>query len=263
MTHKHEHWTAGVDAGSRTIKAVVWDARARRVAGAAEGDQGMDQAARADRLLDGALAQAGVGRDRLAGVVATGYGRAHIRHARAVTEITCHARGVAHAVPGARTILDIGGQDSKVIWLDERGAVTDFMMNDRCAAGTGRYLEMVAERLHIPVSHIGLLAAEAIKPAAISSTCAVFAETELTGLLAAGAGAADLAAGVLRSIFQRLAAMTGGRARAPIVFTGGVARIPGLQGWAAQVLDADVQLAPDPLYTGALGAALLSASSSH
>ena len=259
MTHHQGMWTAGLDAGSRTIKAVVWDARERRVAGQATGDQGMNQAARAHDLLAEALSQAGVRRDDLASVVATGYGRAQIPGLRAVTEITCHARGVTQGIPAARTILDIGGQDSKVIWLDERGAVSDFMMNDRCAAGTGRYLEMVAERLHIPVSHIGLLAAEAVKPAAISSTCAVFAETELTGLLAAGAGAADLAAGVLRSIFQRLAAMTGGRAREPIVFTGGVARIPGLEGWAADVLGAEVRLAPDPLYTGALGAALLAA----
>lgn len=252
-------WTAGVDAGSRTIKAVVWDADSRTIAGTAEADQGVDQTACAEATLARALQSAGCTRDDLLSVVATGYGRAQFHGARAITEITCHARGVARLVPGTRMIVDIGGQDSKVIWLDESGAVSDFIMNDRCAAGTGRYIEMVAARLHICIEEIGDLASNSRSPATISSTCAVFAETELTGLMASGVASADLAAGVLQSISGRIASMAGGRVHAPVIFTGGVARIRGMSEFLSAALACKTEVAPLPLYTGALGAALIAA----
>ncbi len=150
-------------------------------------DQGVDVVKLTEELLDGLLDQAARKRSDLARVVATGYVRNAIESAdTTITEITCHAAGVRRQEPEARTIVEIGGQDSKVIHLDGTGHVRDFAMNDRCAAGTGRFLEVVAEKLEVPLSDLGQLAAGSSSPAAISSMCVVIAETEIIGLLAGG-----------------------------------------------------------------------------
>ena len=251
---------AGIDAGSRAIKIVLYDTAAGAVAGRASCDQGVRQEELAARALDGLLADLGHARGDLARVVATGYGRAALEFAdAAVTEITCHARGVRAVAPEARTAVDIGGQDSKVIWLDALGAVRDFVMNDRCAAGTGRFLEVVASRLDAGVADLGAMAAESAQPVPISSTCVVFAETEIVGLLASAADPRDIAAGVQKSIASRIASMVGRRAVEPVVLTGGVALVPGMAATLAAALGRPVSVAPDPQYTGALGAALLAA----
>ena len=136
---------AGIDSGSRTVKAVVLDAATSAIVASAMVDAGVDAAATATTLFDLALAEAGVARTAIARLVATGYARAAVPGADArITEITCHARGVRHLLPAARSVVEIGGQDSKVLRLDERGVVADFAMNDRCAAGTGRFLEVMA-----------------------------------------------------------------------------------------------------------------------
>jgi predicted CoA-substrate-specific enzyme activase len=250
--------SAGIDVGSRTLKVVLWDSARREVVARAVADQGIDQDALATRLLDQLLAERGLSRQSLGPIVATGYGRKLVSGAdRTLTEITCQRWGVRQCAPHARTIVDIGGQDSKLIRLDERGAVIDFVMNDRCAAGTGRFLEVLATRLVTRIDALGRLAAESRSPARISSMCVVFAETEIVGLLASGIPPADIVAGVQASIATRVAAMAGRTVEGPVVFTGGVALVPGMAAALESALGAPVTVAPESQTTAALGAALL------
>ncbi len=247
----------GIDAGSRTMKVVLMDGSGGRVLSSVHAGQRPDQPALARELLGLALGSAGAGPGDVAATVATGYGRRLVDGADIiVTEITCQARGVRSLVPGARSIVDIGGQDSKVISLDERG-VRDFALNDRCAAGTGQFLELASARLGIPLPELGRAAAGSRSAAEITSMCAVFAETEIVSLLAGGAAPEDVAAGILRSIAQRIASLGARGLEEPVVFTGGAALIPGLDGILSAALGRPVTVAPDPLFTAARGAALL------
>jgi (R)-2-hydroxyacyl-CoA dehydratese activating ATPase len=251
---------AGIDGGSRAIKIVLVDCKTGRVLASGIRDQGVDHERLAKELLGDVAKKAGRGRKdvRIARIVATGYTRNALRFAdTTVTEITCHAAGVHRLVPRAATIVEIGGQDSKLLRLAGGGSVRDFAMNDRCAAGTGRFLEVVAARLGVGLHDLGRLARAAKSPAPISSMCVVFAETEVIGLLASGARPADIVAGVQSSIATRVAAMIGRDVTPPVVFTGGVALIPGMAKVMAVALDAPVRVAPQPQMTGALGAAVL------
>jgi len=253
---------AGIDAGSRTIKVVLLDAQSLEVQAAGVTDQGVEQDALALNLLERLLHENAIRPSDVRCIVATGYGRKLIPFAEAtVTEITCQAWGVRHRVPDARTIIDIGGQDSKLLRLNPEGRVADFVMNDRCAAGTGRFLEVVATRLGVKLPRLGEMAATqrvpGRSPAAISSMCVVFAETEITGLLASGTAAAEIAAGVQASIATRMAAMAGSDLALPILFTGGVAMVPGMAAALESALREPVAVAPDPQMTCALGAAIL------
>jgi len=251
---------AGIDAGSRTIKVVVMDGSTRDVLAAGSADQGVQQDRLAGELLDRLLARCGRSRRDLSRTVATGYARHAVSAAdTTITEITCHARGVRHRVPEARTVVEIGGQDSKLLRLSPAGAVHDFSMNDRCAAGTGCFLEVVARRLGVDLAGLGALARRSTAPAAISSMCVVFAETEIIGLLAGGAAPQDIVAGVLAAIASRIAAMAGRKIASPVIFTGGVALVPGMDEALSAALGLPVTVAPDPQMTGALGAALLAA----
>ena len=220
--------TAGIDVGSRTLKVVLWDSAERRILASAVADQGIDQDALAAGLLDRLLEQNAIAHSAVRAIVATGYGRKLIAAAdRTITEITCQCWGVRRQVPDVRTIVDIGGQDSKLVRLRDDGSVADFAMNDRCAAGTGRFLEVVATRLDTTIDALGRLSADSRQPAQISSMCVVFAETEIIGLLASGTAAEDIVAGVQASIAKRLAGMAGRSVERPILFTGGVALVPG------------------------------------
>jgi len=251
---------AGIDAGSRTLKVVLLDSDTHTLVASGVVDQGIQQDALATRLLDRLLERNNLQRADVRSVVATGYGRKLIRAAdTTVTEITCQSRGVCRLVPEARTIIDIGGQDSKLLRLDANGILQDFVMNDRCAAGTGRFLEVVATRLGVELDTLGTLAAESRQPAIISSMCVVFAETEIIGLLASGTERKDIARGVQTAMATRIAAMAAGRVTAPIVLTGGVALIPGFDAAFELVLCHPITIAPDPQLTAALGAALLAA----
>lgn len=244
------------------MKVVLLRADSLEIAAAEAVDQGVDQNALADKLLDRLLHDNGLERGNVRAVVATGYGRKLIHCAdNRVTEITCHARGIRHLVPQARTIIDIGGQDSKLIWLGEEGNVTEFAMNDRCAAGTGRFLEVLAVRLGVPLQSLGEMTGRSRLPASISSMCVVFAETEIIGLLATGSQPEDIVAGVQASIATRVAAMASHAMAAPIVFTGGVAMVSGMAEALAAALGQPVSIAPRPQMTGALGAALIAADS--
>jgi predicted CoA-substrate-specific enzyme activase len=251
---------AGIDAGSRAIKVVVLDGATLAVVASGMTDQGVAQDTLAGRLLERVLGEAGLGRKRVARIVATGYGRASVSAAdTTITEITCHACGVHRELPEAATVIDIGGQDSKLIRLNRDGTVRDFAMNDRCAAGTGRFLEVVARRLEADLGDLGRMAARSTAPVPISSTCVVFAETEIIGLLAAGRTPDDIVAGIQRAVATRVASMAGRNLAEPIAFTGGVALLPGMDRALASALGRVVTVAPNPQMTGALGAAILAA----
>ncbi len=250
--------TAGVDVGSVAAKAVVFDADRGRPVGLALQPTGWNPREAGEEVLARALRDAGA--EKADCVAATGYGRVSLPFAdRAVTEITCHAAGAAWLFPGTRVVLDIGGQDSKVIRVDEDGSVRDFVMNDKCAAGTGRFLQVLSGILGRDLDGLNELAM-AGTPVAISSMCAVFAETEIVGLLAKGTSPADIAAGVLVSIARRTRALA---ARVPMdgecTFTGGLAMSPAFGRVLADELGVPVNISEHPQHTGALGAALLAA----
>jgi predicted CoA-substrate-specific enzyme activase len=249
---------AGIDAGSRSIKAVLFDTGRSQILASGLTDQGVEQERLATELFEKLLRDAGLERAQVSGVVATGYGRNAIRFAdTTVTEITCHARGVHRLAPDARTVIEIGGQDSKVISLEDGGRVRDFAMNDRCAAGTGRFLEMVATRLDMNWEKLSELAHQSTKPVIISNMCVVFAETEIIGLLAEGKPLPDVVAGVQNSIATRVSALAGRFVSPPVYFTGGVALQSGMARALQEVLACPVRVAPQPQFTGALGAAVL------
>ncbi|MCJ7543248.1 MAG: acyl-CoA dehydratase activase [Phycisphaerae bacterium] len=249
---------AGIDAGSRTIKVVLMDGQRQQVLGQDVADQGVRQDALAGEVYDRVLARCRLARRDVARAIGTGYARGALSMVdQTITEITCHAAGVRHQCPEVRTVIEIGGQDSKLIRLTPQGRVHDFAMNDRCAAGTGRFLEVVAARLDTALEKLGDLASRSGAPAGISSMCVVFAETEIIGLLAGGAASEDIVAGVQASIASRVAAMAGRRLVAPIVFTGGVAMVGGMAAALGAAFGQPVTVSPQPVFTGALGAALL------
>jgi len=249
---------AGIDAGSRTIKIVLIDGQSLSVIAKGLTDQGVAQDRLASELFERLLKDSAIRRKDVRRIVATGYGRNAVSIAdTTITEITCQAVGVRRLTPDAMTIIDIGGEDSKLIRLDRSGKVRDFAMNDRCAAGTGRFLEVVARRLGVGIEQLGRMAEVSRSPAAISSMCVVFAETEIIGLLAAGAAGEDIVAGVQAAIASRVMSMIGRKADLPIIFTGGVAMISRMDRALGSAIGQKVTVAPDPQMTGALGAAIL------
>jgi predicted CoA-substrate-specific enzyme activase len=192
-------------------------------------------------------------------VVATGYGRKLVRRAdRSLTEITCHARGVFQTVRRGGTLLDVGGQDSKVIQIAPDGRVVDFAMNDKCAAGTGRFLEHAAARLDVPLDDLGPRACAATAEQPISSTCTVFAESEIISLIAHGAPVDSILRGLHRSLVSRLVAMIRASGlRPPLMLCGGVARNAAVRAMLEEDLGVAVEVPPHPQLMGAYGAALL------
>jgi len=244
----------GLDAGSTTTKIVGVDEHGALIW------HRLDRTdPKADEQLSAMLADGRAEAGDSVPVVATGYGRKLVTGAdRTVTEITCHARGVFRALGHGGTLVDIGGQDSKVIRIGERGAVLDFAMNDKCAAGTGRFFENVAYRLRIDLDELDEYALSTTHEIPISSTCTVFAESEIISLLARGTELAPILRGVHRSLVRRVAAMartTG--ATGDIFLSGGVARNRAVQQMLAEELGADHVTVPDHAQLmGACGAAL-------
>ena len=244
----------GIDIGSATAKVVGVDAAGALVWHLLEPtDPRAEEQAR--RLLDRARAAAG----QQARVVATGYGRKLVPGAdRVVTEITCHARGVFRAMGQGGTLIDIGGQDSKVIVIGPDGAVVNFKMNDKCAAGTGRFLEVAAARLQLPLDQLGATAMGAPGEVSISSTCTVFAESEMVSLLARGEAVENIARGLTRSLVSRVVSLAKGvQPRPPMMLSGGVARSEAVRSFLSQALGHEVQLPDQPQLMGAYGAALM------
>jgi predicted CoA-substrate-specific enzyme activase len=247
---------AGVDVGAITAKAAIVDERG--LVGSAVLAAGYHRAEAARQVLVLALARAKLERQQIAALVATGYGRVQVEEAnRTVTEITCHGRGAFWLCPDVRTVIDIGGQDSKGIALSAQGKVLDFVMNDKCAAGTGRFLEVMAHALEEDLAHFGELSLAAAQRVAISSTCTVFAESEIVTHIASGAPKPAIIAGIHDAIASRVAAMV---ARIPVLdvvmLTGGVAQNPGLVRMLEEKLGREIVVRPEAQITGAIGAAL-------
>jgi predicted CoA-substrate-specific enzyme activase len=249
----------GIDIGSLTVKAVVLDADRHLLArGVLAASYGGREAAVS--LVDHVLAERQLSRDDVAYSVVTGYGRVLFDAAdEKVSEISCDARGVSHLFADARTVLDIGGQDSKAIRLDAQGRVADFQMNDKCAAGTGRFLEVMADALGVPVAELGELALQSQNPLSISSTCTVFAESEVVSHIARGAAREDVAAGVHHAIAARVLGLAARVGLEPqVVLVGGVALNDGVVA-ALEAGGSAVTVPEDPQVVGALGAALYAA----
>jgi len=240
----------GIDLGSRTIKLVVVENGA--IAESRRTDTGYDPIQEARKLLDGL---------RLDRIVATGYGRGLCEiayDAPTVTEIKAHAIGARHFFPEARNVLDIGGQDSKAIALDKSGKVIKFEMNDRCAAGTGKFLEVMARTLGFSLETFGTQALQATRDLPVNSMCTVFAESEVTSLVAKGEDRREIALGLYRSIVQRAIGMLRRvSTEGSLVFSGGVAQNPCINALLEKKLGCRVLVPEDPQLTGALGAALL------
>ena len=247
----------GIDAGSTTCKAVAVSADARILGWRLEAAHPRVEEQTAAIVAD-LLRELGGGA-RSVPVVATGYGRKLVREATVrVTEITCHARGVYQALGHAGTLVDIGGQDSKVIVIGPRGRTVDFVMNDKCAAGTGRFLEHTAGRLDVPMAELGSRALEAAGEATISSTCTVFAESEIISLLAHGTELGPILKGLHRSLVSRITALIKQVGLVPpLMLSGGVARNDAVRAMLAESTGQPVELPDQPQLMGAFGAALV------
>jgi predicted CoA-substrate-specific enzyme activase len=256
---REETFFAGVDIGSRSSKAVVVN-QDNKVVGDALIDTDVIPSRSGRQVLEQALARARVDWSQLKGIVATGYGRVQADFAhKTITEISCHAQGVHATDNRIRTIIDIGGQDSKVIKLDETGRVVDFAMNDRCAAGTGKFLEVMSRALGASLDEFAKLYFKSRQPCGISSVCTVFAESEVISLLAEGHQRENIIAGLHQAVAKRVANMAlrlGVEQK--IGFTGGVAKNQGMVRALEQELGSKFcRLKYNPQMIGALGAAII------
>jgi len=246
---------AGIDIGSTMTKVVIMN---QGIISSIVGPTGPEQRRLANKVMENALQQANLRFEAITFLVATGYGRINVPFAdKQVTEISCHAKGVAHFFPECKTIIDIGGQDCKGIKI-EMGRPVDFVMNDKCAAGTGRFLEVIADALGIAIEDLSELALKSTQPAQISNICTVFAEQEVVSRLAEGVPLTDLVAGILESLASRISRMVNRlKVANEVVVTGGGAKNPALVEALSQKLGFATFVPDDPLLTGAVGAALL------
>ena len=248
---------AGIDSGSTTTNMVALDADGNICASTV-----VRTGAKAERgakaAFDEICSQLNAAPDDFAEIVATGYGRSNIEFATStVTEITCHARGAHALAPQVRSIVDIGGQDSKIICLDENGNVSNFVMNDKCAAGTGRFLEAMARTVEMPLEEMARCGLDYKRDVTISSMCTVFAESEVISLIADNIPEADIIHGLNNAIASRTSSMASrAKASAPYMMTGGVARNPGVVAALEEALESELFVPENPDLCGALGAAL-------
>lgn len=248
---------AGIDVGSLTAEVVLMEQG--EVMHYVIMPTGANSKTAAEKAIDTALEAVDLKRSDLEFVVATGYGRISIDFAdKRITEITCHGRGAHFLDSAVRTVIDIGGQDSKVISLNEKGKVLDFAMNDKCAAGTGRFLEVMAQALEVELSGLADLSRQAQNTVSISSMCTVFAESEVVSLIARGLPREDIARGLHQSIADRTAGMVHriGLEEA-VMITGGVAKNAAVVEALNEKLKTDIIVPEEPQIAGALGAALL------
>jgi (R)-2-hydroxyacyl-CoA dehydratese activating ATPase len=247
---------AGIDIGAGTAKTVIL--ADRRIVSYSVLPTGGDSVEAARKTLEEALKKANILFKDLQQIIATGYSRNIVPFAnKTITEITCHARGANFLVPQARTVIDIGCQDSKMIKINERGMVTNFVMNDKCAAGTGRFIEVMAQALGLKIEDVGPIALTSKNYCEISSTCTVFAETEIVSQRAQGRSREDLIAGALKSIARRISIMASSLGLVEeVVFTGGVAKNVGVKRALEEVLGVNIIIPAEPQIVGALGAAL-------
>lgn len=248
---------AGIDTGSMATKCVLVDSDGA-LAGSVVVPTGARIAVAKEAALAAALAQVGAARERIAFTVATGYGRKRTDADVEVTEITCHARGAVYLFPGTRTILDIGGQDTKAIRVEANGSVKTFAMNDKCAAGTGRFLEVMARALEVDLDEMGPLSLQSTTPQRISSFCTVFGESEVVSHLANGAEVKDIAQGLNDSISQRVVGMLRRVGiESEVTMSGGVSRNIGMRRTIERLLGFEMNVSEHSQVVGALGAALI------
>lgn len=251
--------TLGFDIGSRNTKVVLFDSVSSRLLYSDWIGTDPNPLKSVEMLHAKALEASG--NIKVDSIACTGYGRKLLnRSTRIFSEISCHTKGVLYTYPLANTIIDIGGQDSKIITLEENRRVKDFIMNDKCAAGTGRFLEMTAMRLGLDLNELNALEAESDEHIQMNSTCVVFAESEIIGLIAKNTSTSNIVKAVFNSIAQRVVSQIRTMDyQEPIVFTGGVAQSFGLVRTISSSLNSDILVPPDPEITGALGAAILAA----
>ncbi|MCI7813609.1 MAG: acyl-CoA dehydratase activase [Lachnospiraceae bacterium] len=251
---------AGIDSGSTSTDVVILDKNKEIVAGIIL-PTGAGAAIGAERALSEALKSAGLEREDIDALVTTGYGRTAIHQGdQSITEITCHARGAHYLDPEVRTVVDIGGQDSKVIRLDETGAVVNFVMNDKCAAGTGRFLEMMARTMEMSLDEMSLAGLDYKEDITISSMCTVFAESEVVSLIAQNKASDDIVHGLNKAVASKTAALAkrvGGEGK--YMMTGGVSKNKGLVKTLEEKLGTSLVISDKAQLCGALGAALFAA----
>ncbi|MBI2818809.1 MAG: 2-hydroxyglutaryl-CoA dehydratase [Acidobacteria bacterium] len=250
-------YSAGVDVGSTQTKAIIL-AEDRGIVGRSLINTGANVTQAAERAFQEAVANAGIAADQVSYVVGTGYGRYKVTFGNAqITEISCHARGANLLFPKTRTVIDMGGQDAKGIRVDENGAVKDFVMNDKCAAGTGRFLSNAAETVGIGLDEIGPISLKAKKNVRLSTVCAVFVESDIMSYLAEGKSVEDILGGVHSAIAARTIALVRRVGIEPeVTFTGGVSRNVGMVRALEEKLELPVNVCDDSHYIGAIGAAL-------
>lgn len=250
-------YTVGIDIGSITTKAALF--QDGKLAVTRLNFTGYNSEAAGKKIFSEIMQDAGLKESGQIKVVSTGYGRASVSFAdKAITEITCHAAGARYLNNSIRFIIDIGGQDSKAILLDENGKVKNFVMNDKCAAGTGRFLEVMARALEIDLNNFGAISLKSHNPAQISSLCTVFAESEVISLIAKGVAQEDIVAGIHESIATRIAALASRAGMTtPAMITGGVAKNIGMVKALEKALGFHAEVSPYAQLTGAIGGAVL------
>ncbi len=247
----------GIDLGSTMTKIAIVDDTDSVVATVVN-HTGAEHRRLANKVMEEALAAAGLAIGDLSYVMATGYGRINVPFAdKQITELSCHARGIASFFPNVRLAIDIGGQDAKALKIRD-GKLLDFVMSDKCAAGTGRFLEVIAGVLGLEVADLGRVSLGATHKVAVSSVCTVFAQQEVTNHLSDGVAIEDVVAGLHDAITSRVARMARRfKVEPDVVFTGGVAKNVGVVRALAESLGLDVLVPEEPLLSGAIGAALL------
>lgn len=256
-------YTCGIDIGSVSTEALILDIDERKdykILSYAVIKTGSDSKTAAEKSFKMALSEAKLNRNEINYIVATGYGRVIVEFAnKNITEITCHASGVTLLFPDIITIIDIGGQDSKVIKIDRTSKKPiDFLMNDKCAAGTGRFLEVMAKTLEINLENFGEIFLSTKEKVDITSTCTVFAESEIVSLIGRGVAKEKIIKGLIYSIADRIISMVSRVGlEAPVCLTGGVAKNSGIAIAIEEKLGIKLQIPFEPQITGALGAAYL------
>lgn len=248
---------AGIDIGSTWTKAVVID-EGREIVGKLVQETGPEHRKLANRVVEELLTQVGISFDDVNYVVATGYGRVNVPFAdKHITELTCHATGVAYFFPTVSSAIDVGGQDAKALRIQD-GKLVNFIMNDKCAAGTGRFLEVLAATLEVGLGDLGPMSLRATRPSSIASICTIFAQQEIVSRLSEGDSIENVVAGVHEAMAGRTARMARSLGiDGDVVLTGGVAKNVGYVRAVEQHLGRPVWVPSDSFITGALGAALL------
>ena len=252
-------FVAGIDIGSATSKVVILEDE--KILTSSLIRTGADSAETAHQAMETALKGTGLSLSYFEHIVATGYGRIIVPFAHEmITEIACHAKGAHFIFPETRTILDMGGQDCKAIRVNDRGVHINFAMNDKCAAGTGRFLETMARALNLPLEYLGPLSLQAEGSVSVSSMCAVFARSEVTALARRGIPKSSILAGLHEGIADRVCGLLKRVGiESKFVISGGIAKNPGVVCKLEEKTGLTAHIAPEPQIIGALGAALFAA----